>query len=80
MKVLVQLPGYNYIIKGFTIYFAVMRSAQNRSKARDRNWSSGGHNLDKFNIIPQLFPKKSCDFYTIRNTGKGDDCMLSFML
>ena len=29
--------------------------------------------LDKYNIIPQLFPKNSWDFYTIRSI----DCMLS---
>ena len=35
--------------------------------------------LDKYNIIPQLFPKKSRDFYTIRSVCMGKDCMLSFM-
>ena len=34
--------------------------------------------LDKFNIIPQLFPKKSWNFYTIRSVGMGNDCMPSF--
>ena len=34
--------------------------------------------LDKYNIIPQLVPKKSWDFYTIRSAGMGNDCMLSF--
>ena len=33
--------------------------------------------LDKFNIIPQLFPKKSWDFYTIRSVGMSNDCMPS---
>ena len=49
--------------------------------------------LDKFNIIPQFFPKKfgflyhyppiffkkSLDLYTIRSVGMGNDCMLSFI-
>ena len=34
--------------------------------------------LDKYNIIPKLFPKKSWDFYTIRSVGMSNDCMLSF--
>ena len=34
-------------------------------------------NNKKYNIIPNLFPK-SCDFYTIRNVGMSNDCMLSF--
>ena len=34
--------------------------------------------LDKYNIIPQLFPKKVWDFYTIRSVGMGNDNMLSF--
>ena len=33
--------------------------------------------LDKYNIIPNFFPKKSWDFYTIRSVGIGKDCMLS---
>ena len=34
--------------------------------------------LDKYNIIPNFSPK-SCDFYTIRGAGMGNDCILSFM-
>ena len=34
--------------------------------------------LDKFNIIPNFFSKKSWDFYTIRNDGMSKDCMPSF--
>ena len=34
--------------------------------------------LDKYNIIIQLFPKKSWDFHTIRSVSMGNDCMLSF--
>ena len=35
--------------------------------------------LDKFNIIPNFFQKKSWDFNTIRNVGgMGNDCMPSF--
>ena len=34
--------------------------------------------LDKFNIIPNFFPKKSWDFYTIRSVGMSKDCMPSF--
>ena len=34
--------------------------------------------LDKYNIIPKLFSKKSWDFYTIRSIGMINDCMLSF--
>ena len=33
--------------------------------------------LDKYNIIAQLFPKKSWDFYTIRSVDMGNDYMLS---
>ena len=36
--------------------------------------------LDMCNIIPQLFPKKSWDFYIIRSVGMGNDCMLSFII
>ena len=32
--------------------------------------------LDKFNIIPQLFPPKSWDFYTIRSVDMGNDWVL----
>ena len=35
--------------------------------------------LDKYNVIPQLLPKKSWDFHTIRSVGMGNDRMLSFM-
>ena len=35
--------------------------------------------MDKYNIIPQLFSKKSWDLYTIKSVGMGNDCMLSFM-
>ena len=35
--------------------------------------------LDKYNIIPELFPKKSWDFYTIRSVGIGNDYILSLM-
>ena len=34
--------------------------------------------LDKYNIIPKLFQKKSWDFYTIRSVGMSNDCMPSF--
>ena len=34
--------------------------------------------LDKFNIIPNFFPKKSWDFYTVRSVGMSKDCMPSF--
>ena len=34
--------------------------------------------LDKFNIIPPTFSKKSWDFYTIRSVGMGNDCKPSF--
>ena len=34
--------------------------------------------LDKCNIIPNFFPKKRWDFYTIRSVSMGNDCMLSF--
>ena len=33
--------------------------------------------LDKYNIIPNFFPKKF-GFFTIRSVGMGNDCMLSF--
>ena len=33
--------------------------------------------LDKYNIIPQLSPKK-LGFYTIRSVGMGNDRVLSF--
>ena len=34
--------------------------------------------VDKYNIIPPTFSKKSWDFYAIRSVGMGKDCMLSF--
>ena len=34
--------------------------------------------LDKYNIILQLSPKKSLDFYIIRSAGVSNDCMLNF--
>ena len=38
--------------------------------------------LDKYNIIPQLFSKKSWDFDTIRSVCMDNDCMpsLTFQL
>ena len=36
--------------------------------------------LDKYNIIPKLFSKKSWDFHTIRSVDMSNDCMLSFTL
>ena len=35
--------------------------------------------LDKYNIIPQLPPKKVGIFCTIRAAGMVNDCILSFM-
>ena len=34
--------------------------------------------LDMYNIIPQLFFKRSWDSYTIRSVGMGNDCISSF--
>ena len=35
--------------------------------------------LDKYNIIPPTFSKKSWDSYTISSVGMGNDCMLSLI-
>ena len=34
--------------------------------------------LDKYIIIPNFFPPKSWDFYTIRSVGISNDCRLTF--
>ena len=36
--------------------------------------------LHKYNIIPQLFPKKSWNFYTITSVDMSNDYMLSSTL